>query len=71
MQDGVKAPLFDVIYNPWPTVLASRLLDSSGVVINGLELLLYQGIDQIEKTIGEISHRAELASHLRKVINAK
>jgi shikimate dehydrogenase len=71
VQDGVKAPLFDVIYNPWPTVLASRWLDSSGVVINGLELLLYQGIDQIEKTIGEISHRAELASHLRKVINAK
>jgi shikimate dehydrogenase len=67
---GVTAPLFDVIYNPWPTVLASRWLDSSGVVINGLELLLYQGIDQVEKTIGEISYRTELASHLRKVINS-
>ena len=70
VQDFVSAPLFDVIYNPWPTVLASRWLDSSGVVINGLELLLYQGIDQVEKTIGEISHRAELTSHLRKVINS-
>jgi shikimate dehydrogenase len=70
VQDGVTAPLFDVIYNPWPTVLASRWLDSSGVVINGLELLLYQGIDQVEKTIGEISYRTELASHLRKVINS-
>jgi shikimate dehydrogenase len=67
---GVTAPLFDVIYNPWPTVLASRWLDSSGVVINGLELLLYQGIDQVEKTIGEIPYRTELASHLRKVINS-
>jgi shikimate dehydrogenase len=70
VQDGVTAPLFDVIYNPWPTVLASRWLDSSGVVINGLELLLYQGIDQVEKTIGELSYRTELASHLRKVINS-
>jgi shikimate dehydrogenase len=70
VQDFVSAPLFDVIYNPWPTVLASRWLDSSGVVINGLELLLYQGIDQVEKTIGEISYRTELASHLRKVINS-
>jgi shikimate 5-dehydrogenase len=45
-------------------------LDASGVVINGLELLLYQGIDQVEKTIGEIPYRTELASHLRKVINS-
>jgi shikimate dehydrogenase len=70
VQDGVTASLFDVIYNPWPTVLASRWLDSSGVVINGLELLLYQGIDQVEKKIGLISDRSELASYLRKVINS-
>ena len=68
--DGVSAPLFDVIYNPWPTVLASRWLDCSGVVINGLELLLYQGIDQVEKVIGEIPDRVELATYLRKVLNA-
>ena len=67
---GVIAPLFDVIYNPWPTVLASRWLDCSGVVINGLELLLYQGIDQVEKVIGEIPDRVELATYLRKVLNA-
>jgi shikimate dehydrogenase len=68
--DGITAPLFDVIYNPWPTVLASRWLDCSGVVINGLELLLYQGIDQVEKTIGVIANQVELASYLRKAINA-
>lgn len=66
----VTAPLFDVIYSPWPTVLASRWLDSSGLVINGLELLLYQGMDQVEKTIGVISDRSELASYLRKAINS-
>lgn len=68
--DGISAPLFDVIYNPWPTVLASRWLDCSGIVINGLELLLYQGIDQVEKTFGPIANRAELAAYLRKAINA-
>jgi shikimate dehydrogenase len=67
--DGVTAPLFDVIYNPWPTVLASRWLDCSGIVINGLELLLYQGIDQVEKIVGEVGDRAELATYLRKIIN--
>lgn len=67
---GVKAPLFDVIYKPWPTVLASRWLDCSGVVINGLELLLYQGIDQVEKTVGEIPNRPELAAYLRKILNS-
>ena len=68
--DGVSAPLFDVIYNPWPTVLASRWLDFSGVVIYGLELLLYQGIDQVEKIIGEVPDREALATYLRKIINA-
>jgi shikimate dehydrogenase len=68
--DGISAPLFDVIYNPWPTVLASRWLDCSGVVINGLELLLYQGIDQVEKLIGEVPDREALATYLRKIINA-
>ena len=70
VQNFVSAPLFDVIYNPWPTVLASRWLDCSGVVINGLELLLYQGIDQVEKIIGEVPDREALATYLRKIINA-
>jgi shikimate dehydrogenase len=38
-----RAILFDVIYKPWPTVLASRWRDSGGTVINGSEMLLYQG----------------------------
>ncbi len=60
-----NTPLFDVIYKPWPTVLAARWQDCGGVVINGLELLLYQGIDQVEKVIGAIHDREALASQLR------
>lgn len=65
----ISTPLFDVIYKPWPTVLAARWIDCGGLVINGLELLLYQGIDQIEKIVGNISDREALAVHLRKVLN--
>jgi shikimate dehydrogenase len=43
----VESLLFDVLYNPWPTLIARRWSDGGGKVISGLELLLYQGIDQI------------------------
>ena len=39
--------LFDVLYKPWPTLLARRWSDAGGEIIGGLELLLYQGIDQL------------------------
>lgn len=60
--------LFDVIYKPWPTVLASRWSDSGGVVINGLELLLYQGIDQLELALNRKLDRLGLATALRAVL---
>jgi shikimate dehydrogenase len=44
---NVDGLLFDVLYKPWPTLIARRWSDSGGKVIGGLELLLYQGIDQI------------------------
>ncbi len=43
----VDGLLFDVLYKPWPTLIARRWSDAGGKVIGGLELLLYQGIDQI------------------------
>ena len=43
----VEGLLFDVLYKPWPTLIARRWLDAGAKVIGGLELLLYQGIDQI------------------------
>jgi shikimate dehydrogenase len=43
----VECLLFDVLYKPWPTLIARRWSDGGGKVISGLELLLYQGIDQI------------------------
>lgn len=59
---------FDVIYKPWPTVLASRWLDAGGTVINGLELLLYQGIHQLALALNRDIDEVDLAQHLRPVL---
>jgi len=60
--------LFDVIYTPWPTVLASRWSDSGGTVINGSEILLYQGIAQLELVLGRELNHGSLAEHLRPLL---
>jgi len=64
----VSAVLFDVIYKPWPTVLATKWQNSSGRVLNGLELLLYQGIDQLELVLDKDLDHAKLADHLRPIL---
>ncbi len=60
--------LFDVIYKPWPTVLASRWSDSGGTVINGLEMLLYQGLQQLELVLDRPLDHQALATHLRPIL---
>lgn len=44
--------LFDVLYKPWPTLLARRWSDAGGKTLSGFELLLYQGIDQLNLVTG-------------------
>src|SRR5690625_172667 len=39
-------PLLDVIYDPWPTTLASAWQQAGGAIASGLEMLLYQGVEQ-------------------------
>lgn len=65
---GSASLLFDVIYKPWPTVLGSRWLDNGGTVINGLELLLYQGIAQLSLVLNRELDEAALAMHLRPLL---
>ena len=65
---GIKATLFDVIYKPWPTELAQRWSDCGGTVINGLELLMYQGLDQLAMVLDIEFDREALATHLRDVL---
>jgi shikimate 5-dehydrogenase len=51
-------------------VLARKWSDSGGVVVNGLELLIYQAIDQLSLALGQTLNQEELANHLRKVLKA-
>lgn len=49
--------LLDVAYNPWPSALASAWEASGGVVVSGLEMLLYQAVEQVliftDRTLSE------------------
>lgn len=42
-----RSVLLDVAYNPWPSVLASAWEANGGTVVSGLEMLLYQAVEQV------------------------
>ncbi len=58
--------LFDVVYDPWPTPLATAAAAAGCRVINGLELLLAQGVRQFELFCGVPAP----ASHMRRALYA-
>jgi shikimate dehydrogenase len=50
---AVSAPfILDVVYQPWPTALASAAEQAGATVINGLDLLVGQALGQIELMTG-------------------
>ena len=54
---AVRPVLLDVAYNPWPSVLASAWEANGGTVVSGLEMLLYQAVEQVllftDRTLSE------------------
>ena len=68
VQPKPRGLFFDVIYKPWPTVLARKWSDCGGEVINGLELLIYQGIDQLTLALNVEIDKEDLARHLRPIL---
>ena len=42
------ALLLDVAYDPWPSALASAWQGCAGTVVAGIEMLLYQGVEQVK-----------------------
>ncbi|TXS47545.1 shikimate dehydrogenase [Streptomyces sp. OR43] len=44
--------LFDVLYEPWPTGLASAWTSRGGAVVGGLDLLVHQAVLQVEQMTG-------------------
>lgn len=43
---GPLPPLLDVIYDPWPTALAQAWRATGSAVASGMDMLLYQGVEQ-------------------------
>jgi len=63
--------VFDVSYDPWPTVLAAAAAKAGSTVISGYELLVYQAAGQIELMTGSaapvrVMHAAGLAELARR-----
>lgn len=56
---------FEVLYNPWPTQLLQNWREQGGNSVDGLELLIHQGISQIEIFSGSTVDRSSLAQLLR------
>jgi shikimate dehydrogenase len=49
-----RGTLLEVIYNPWPTKLASAWQAKSLTVVPGYEMLLHQAVRQVELMTGQI-----------------
>jgi shikimate dehydrogenase len=49
----VSGVLFDVVYAPWPTVLAQAWSARGGVVVGGLEFLVEQAALQVDLMTGQ------------------
>ena len=44
--------VFEVLYDPWPTPLAERATASGRTLVAGLDLLLWQAVDQVRAMTG-------------------
>ena len=61
----VRGVYFEALYNPWPTKMLAKWRALKGFGIDGLDLLVHQGIDQIELMTGKSVQRGILAPVLR------
>jgi len=57
--------LFEVLYDPWPTPLAAAWVARSGPVVDGLDLLVHQGVLQVLLMTGVDADPADLVPVLR------
>lgn len=58
------ARVVDVIYDPWPTPLATAVGDRGGEIVGGLVMLLNQAYSQVEQFTGQAAPRAAMAAVL-------
>jgi shikimate dehydrogenase len=68
-----RAVLFDVAYQPWPSVLAAAWADVGGTVVSGLGMLLHQAIAQVRIFVtgtedGPLDHEDEVVAAMRAAV---
>jgi len=51
-QPGSPGVLLDVAYDPWPSRIAAAWQDAGGTVVPGLEMLIYQAVEQVRHFTG-------------------
>jgi len=59
--------LFDVLYHPWPTPLATAWAARGGTVVGGLDQLVHQAVPQVELMTGVPVDRDRLVRVMRAV----
>lgn len=59
------AVFFDVLYQPWPTKALAAWSAAGGQIIDGLELLIHQGIDQVALFSGQSIDRPSMSQLMR------
>ncbi|SDE24089.1 shikimate dehydrogenase [Auraticoccus monumenti] len=63
--------VFDVLYDPWPTVLAQTAADAGLAVVSGLDLLVHQAVLQVRLMTGSTVDAGVLLSAGREAIGAR
>lgn len=65
LNEDLTGVYFETLYSPWPTKLLAKWRSLRGYGIDGLDLLIHQGIDQVCLMTGLVVDRADLAPILR------
>ena len=66
IKDKPTGVFFDVIYDPWPTEFAKIWASNGGEIINGVELLIAQGVEQVRIFTGQDFSTETLTTALKK-----
>ncbi len=67
LSSKVHGIFFEALYKPWPTPLLAKWRSLGGESIDGLDLLVHQGVDQISLMTGIECDHQEFAQLLRKI----
>jgi shikimate dehydrogenase len=69
--ENPRGTFFEVLYKPWPTAMSKVWAESKNQVIDGLDLLIHQGISQVEIFTGLLVDRELLYAKMRNAALAK